>query len=47
VTAIDGNYFEQTIKWWYLFCIIPFSGKDTTLGAGHPAARTSTRHSVG
>jgi hypothetical protein len=30
-----GNYFELTIKWWYLFCIIPLSGKDTALGEGH------------
>jgi hypothetical protein len=34
MTTIDGNYFESIIKRWCLFCIIPLSGKDTTLGAG-------------
>jgi hypothetical protein len=35
VVATDGNYFEETIKWWFLFCIIPFSGRYATLGAEH------------
>jgi hypothetical protein len=38
VITSDGNCFESTVKWSYLFYIIPLSGKDTTLGAGHPEA---------
>jgi hypothetical protein len=34
--ASDGNHFESTTKWSYLFYIIPFTGKDTTLGERHP-----------
>jgi hypothetical protein len=36
VITVDGNYFEETVNWWHLFCIIPPSRKNTTLGAGHP-----------
>jgi hypothetical protein len=38
VTANDRNWFEWTIKWWYLFCMIPLSGKDALPG-GTPRAK--------